>query len=241
MKRGDGDTIGDRLREAREDAGYASAADAARAFGFNPNRYTSAENGNRPPGRQSAVRYAKAFRVSLDWLLEGRIPKAPSGAPSGADVLLHGVPVVRAEDVGELPILGARRTDADFRKFLAAVSKRELVPEDEAPPRAMFIFVIPRDHHDSMVDPGGSRLSLYPDDEVFIDPGQAASPGDMILARDGRRGLVRILGQTEAGKNRIVLMPRNADYGTLEIDRSGIIGPVTGIHRRLRPGAGRTR
>jgi transcriptional regulator with XRE-family HTH domain len=65
------DSIAKRLRHARVTAGYATAADAARAFTWNTNTYTSAENGNRDPSRSAAERYAKAFRVSLDWLVSG--------------------------------------------------------------------------------------------------------------------------------------------------------------------------
>ena len=43
------DSIAKRLRHARVTAGYATAADAARAFTWNTNTYTSAENGNRDP------------------------------------------------------------------------------------------------------------------------------------------------------------------------------------------------
>lgn len=66
------ESIGDRLRRARIAAGYKTAADAARAFDWNTNTYTSAENSNREPSRAACERYANAFRVSLDWLINGR-------------------------------------------------------------------------------------------------------------------------------------------------------------------------
>jgi transcriptional regulator with XRE-family HTH domain len=66
--------IHERLREARKNAGYSSAAEAARAFGWNQNTVTSNENGNRTFGRESAARYARAYRVGLDWLLTGKGP-----------------------------------------------------------------------------------------------------------------------------------------------------------------------
>jgi len=65
------ESIAKRLRRARLAAGYETAADAARAFNWNVNTYTSAENGNREPSRAAAERYSKAFRVSLDWLVLG--------------------------------------------------------------------------------------------------------------------------------------------------------------------------
>lgn len=60
----------ERLRKAREQR-FGSAAEAARAFGWNLNTYRSNENGNAPFGRESAVSYASAFGVRLEWLLSG--------------------------------------------------------------------------------------------------------------------------------------------------------------------------
>lgn len=88
--------IADRLQEARKEAGYKTATDAARAFGWNENTYRSNENGQRPPSRQAAVKYARAYRVSVDWLLTGRGAKKP------------------------------RRTDSEKRKWPAPDSDRAL-------------------------------------------------------------------------------------------------------------------
>src|SRR5262249_42707558 len=60
-----------RLRCARERAGYASASDAARAMGVEEPTYLGHENGSRGLSR-AGPRYAKFFRVSLDWRLAGR-------------------------------------------------------------------------------------------------------------------------------------------------------------------------
>jgi phage repressor protein C with HTH and peptisase S24 domain len=64
-------SIYERLRKARE-ARFPSSAEAAEAYGFNPNTLRSNENGNKPFGRDAAVRYASAFGVRLEWLLSGR-------------------------------------------------------------------------------------------------------------------------------------------------------------------------
>lgn len=63
----------ERLRRARE-AKFASSAEAAEAFGFNPNTLRANENGNAPFGKAMAMRYASAFNVRLEWLLSGRGP-----------------------------------------------------------------------------------------------------------------------------------------------------------------------
>ena len=60
-----------RLKRAREQAGYRSSTDAAHAMGVPVPSYTHHENGTRGFSR-AAERYAKFYRVSLDWLLTGR-------------------------------------------------------------------------------------------------------------------------------------------------------------------------
>ena len=62
----------ERLRAARAAAGYTTVADAARAFGWNVNTTASNENGNRTYSRTAAEKYARAYRVNLEWLLTGR-------------------------------------------------------------------------------------------------------------------------------------------------------------------------
>ena len=71
----------ERLRTARIDAGYETAAQAARAFGWNQYTVASNENGNRAFGRKSAERYASAYRVGLEWLLTGK-GKAKGDSPA---------------------------------------------------------------------------------------------------------------------------------------------------------------
>lgn len=63
--------IKDRLKAARERAGYATAADAARAFGWKEPTYTAHENGSRGVKARRAEAYSRAFRVRLPWLLTG--------------------------------------------------------------------------------------------------------------------------------------------------------------------------
>lgn len=67
----------DRLRQARAAAGFESAAAAARALGVKPATMTHHENGTRGFTKE-ASRYAKFFKVSLDWLLTGRGEMKPT-------------------------------------------------------------------------------------------------------------------------------------------------------------------
>lgn len=62
----------DRLTHARMLAGYESASEAADAIGQPRPTYYGHENGSRGFRAPTAKRYADFFRVSFDWLLNGR-------------------------------------------------------------------------------------------------------------------------------------------------------------------------
>lgn len=59
----------ERLRIARKRAGYSSASDAARQFGWGESAYRHHENGTRSYGLDLAARYGRAFKVKPGWLL----------------------------------------------------------------------------------------------------------------------------------------------------------------------------
>lgn len=65
-------SIEDRLRKSRIEAGYASGTETAKAFGWNVVTYRSHENGTRGIPRDKIESYARAFNVSIEWLLTGK-------------------------------------------------------------------------------------------------------------------------------------------------------------------------
>lgn len=94
-----------RLREARIRAGFASPAEAASRFVWNPNTYKSHENGFRGIGIKAAERYGKAFHVSAGWILTGEGSPPPLDPDESALLARH-----RALDEGSRRIL---RENAD--------------------------------------------------------------------------------------------------------------------------------
>ena len=64
-------TQGDRLRVSRINAGYTSAADACRRFGWTTSTFVSHENGTRAFTLPKAKIYGRAFKVNPYWLLDG--------------------------------------------------------------------------------------------------------------------------------------------------------------------------
>lgn len=71
------DSIGERIREARKAAGYETAADAARAFGWHPQNVRDQEADRRGVSPDQAKSYARAYRVDPTWILFGGPTKRP--------------------------------------------------------------------------------------------------------------------------------------------------------------------
>ena len=64
-------TVFERLRQARQEAGYETAAAAIERFGFKKSAYINHENGERGLRPAVAAKYARAFKVNVTWLLYG--------------------------------------------------------------------------------------------------------------------------------------------------------------------------
>jgi len=71
-----------RLRLARTEKGFETAAAAAEAFGWNRNTYASNENGNAPFSYRRAKDYASAYDVRPEWLYDASGAMRPA-AESG--------------------------------------------------------------------------------------------------------------------------------------------------------------
>lgn len=85
---------GDRLKTAREAAGYETATQAAEAMGVPAPTYLGHENGSRGFPAKRARQYAEFFRTSAEWLLYGkgqptRRPTVPLVGYVGAGALAH--------------------------------------------------------------------------------------------------------------------------------------------------------
>lgn len=65
-------TVNERLIEARIAAGYGSVREAANSLGMSYSTYAAHENGTDGFKIDSAVKYARKFKVSLDWLVTGK-------------------------------------------------------------------------------------------------------------------------------------------------------------------------
>ena len=77
----------ERLRQARIDKGYETAAAAADAHGWSRNTFASNENGNAPFSYRRAKEYAAAFGVSAEWLYDAAGPMLATAASGFAPVI----------------------------------------------------------------------------------------------------------------------------------------------------------
>lgn len=97
------ETAAARLAWARKRHGqYRSGSAAARAFGWVISTYLGHENGDRIPSIDMARRYARAYRVRWEWLLEGE------GEPEmRSEAHIVSVPLISWVSAGRLADPGA--------------------------------------------------------------------------------------------------------------------------------------
>jgi len=151
----------ERLRAARERAGYKDAAEAARRFGWTEPTYRSHENGSRNFTRKGAERYARAFRVSPEWLFlgtgDGAVKPVPLVGYVGA-----GAEVFALDDGGALDEI-----DPPPGIGPGAVAVR--VRGDSMYPRYMDGDVLVYDEHTALTKASGQECVVaLPDGRRFV-------------------------------------------------------------------------
>lgn len=115
---------GERLRLAREAAGYATAVAAADALGVPRGTYIGHENGGRgfPAGR--AAQYGRKFKVAEQWLLYGKGERDLVDAMPPEDTLAGMIELALRElpvgtPLGEFPRLVAPALREQLERFQA--------------------------------------------------------------------------------------------------------------------------
>jgi phage repressor protein C with HTH and peptisase S24 domain len=89
-----------RLKEARLARGFATASQAAEAYGWNRNTYASNENGNAPYSFVKAKEYGEAFGVRAEWLYDGVTPKGDVWDGKAPEILVPVIGRVGADPSG---------------------------------------------------------------------------------------------------------------------------------------------
>jgi SOS-response transcriptional repressor LexA len=217
-----------RLAEARRRAGYETVADAARSLGVKYPTYASHENGSAGIRHPVAERYARKFKVSLEWLLTGR-----------GSMLANGVAPAEME-VSGLPVLGSIQAGHWLETtFLDSEGEPELLPvaRDARFPRArQYALYVVGDSMD-LDYPDGSYVTCVD----FAESGLAIVDGLTVHVERHRAGgqLVEITLKRVVAKNGIFsLVPRSSNAIHQPITFTGddsdvvIRGVVTGGWRQ---------
>ena len=76
--------FGKRLRELREKSGQ-TQKQLAEYLQVTPQAYSQYERDQRRPDYEQLIRLAKLYRVSLDYLVEGKEPQHYPGMPEGCE------------------------------------------------------------------------------------------------------------------------------------------------------------
>lgn len=149
----------ERLRHARIEAGFQSAADAARRLGISYGTYSGHENGLRGIKESEIQKYARAFSVSPEWLRSGRLIK-----------YLGHVPAYAFGEAGTIPDGSIKTFEGDdLGAFI-------LVPHFSEQPMS---FIIIKGTLLKGIASVGDTLLHH---KKFIKPGEN-SPGDLCVCR----------------------------------------------------------
>jgi len=106
------DTPNERLRAAREKAGFTTAKEAAQAMGVPVSTYIGHENGHRGFPAKRAPQYARKFKVTEEWLLYGK-GEGPSGQTAEVVDLYNSIPAQRRREALEILRLLGKKESAD--------------------------------------------------------------------------------------------------------------------------------
>lgn len=167
----------ERLRKARENAGFKYGSDAATALGVNPSTYRAHENGQNDFGPDEAAIYAKKYGVDPLWLMgvapNGEVaPPPPAQTPDSPNASLAGSVI----GVGRLiPVYGQAvgGVDGEFEMNGNTLYEVMAPPVISDATKAYAVAVS-----------GESMSPRYEDGEVcFVDPRRRVRRGDYVVAQ----------------------------------------------------------
>lgn len=162
------DEAAHRLRSARLDAGFRTAAEAALALGLAVTTYINHENGTRGFSRHAPV-YAQHFGVDLEWLMTGRAGTAAGDETRATAAFLS---AASADISSDLPILGTAAAS-----IVGAVTLGRTVGYERRPPA---LRNVPDAY--ALYVAGDSMIPRYfPGDIVYVNPHRPCRQGDDVV------------------------------------------------------------
>lgn len=215
------DTPADALRRARIKRGYATAADAARAFGWNVVTYTSHENGTRGIKIDAAERYSKAFNIELGQLL---------GLKSG---------LVAATDTNATPVLFESAFGVWRNKALdhATLRKAQFIRAPKAAGTSVMRYATRVADDSCMLSIQPNEYAIFEREESF----DAIKSGSLVVVERSQGDLVersiRTLLKSADGSAQLVCDTTADQYSeVIDLDASDnvvLIGRVVGKYADL--------
>jgi phage repressor protein C with HTH and peptisase S24 domain len=210
----------ERLKTARVRAGFETAADAAEYLGIATPTYTSHENGSRGITANKAAIYARAFKVSPEWLLYGR---------AGAAQRRQETSIPNPEPVAMVPVYDVQASAGDG----ATVIHEEPVSSLVFPARYLSHITSSNPRDLSIISVKGDSMhpTLADDDVVMLDRSKRDLSFDgLFVIRDngGDALLVKRIGRASAPGHVMVISDNRALYDPIEkkLEDIEVIGKV---------------
>lgn len=201
-----------RLRKAREAAGFATAKDAATSMGVPVSTYIGHENGHRGFPAARAPQYARKFKVTEEWLLYGKgEPDHGEPIPEGAERVVQ-VPVL-----GEVPAGPVREAIRHSRGFVLAAAS-------EAPKDSYALKVSGESMN--VHAPNGCTIIINPNDKDLF-PGRryvVRTPDGDATFKEYQEGPARLVAVSSYDEFADILL------GSEPIE---VLGRVTSVTTRL--------
>lgn len=222
-------SINERLRAARERM-FESAAEAAEAMGVKYATYAGHENGSRGLKRDVAMRYAKFFNISLEYLLTGR-----KITPSRNDVSAKQALVV---DGDGMPVKGFVRAGI-WQESYAPESDLTSLPisaDTRFPRHLQFALEIQGDSIDRRAKQGEYAVcvewhgSVQPEDVVIVERRRAGLfEATIKVVKPSTKGTLQLApDSTNPAHKPIILREEDVRDG----EEIAIVGKVLGYYRR---------
>lgn len=234
------ETPGDRLKWARKNAGYGSASDAARHFGWKASTYSAHENGQNGLQPKTAFEYAQSFGVDFAWLVTGEGEPKPRQVEIAAAITGDGRRIGVPD--GQIPLV-----DAEVGAGLAAEGRHVVVMENGETIGALAVIgmwslpdVVVRDAiraplnrvHVVRCDGDSMEPRIMDGDFVFIDETRTnpRMPGIFALWEGDGTTIKRVELVPDSDPPRLRLIPENTRYSAYEREAElvKIIGRLIG-------------
>ena len=172
--------MAERLKRAREAAGFKTATDAADALGVKRQTYFAHENGTRSIGLESLTMYSRRFKAGFLWLAraEGEPPVASAAPlpPTDQGPVVNAPPQVLGliSLPRDVPVLGVTvgGNDSDFQMNFGEPADYTARPPTLQRAGKVFALYVQ-----------GTSMSRWrePGQLVYLDPVRPARPGDKVV------------------------------------------------------------